>query len=70
MQRSRRIIAVSEAVRTSLIQAGYSDERVEVVHNGTASAALHGRAEIRQEFGIPPDALAVVCVGRFVPDKG
>lgn len=70
MHRSRRIIAVSEAVRACLLEAGYPQGQVQVVHNGTASAALHGRAPVRQELGIPHDALALVCVGRFVHDKG
>lgn len=70
MHRSRRIIAVSEAVRACLIEAGYRHAQVQVVHNGTASAAIEGRAEVRQELGIPTDAVALVCVGRFVQDKG
>ncbi|WP_395141348.1 glycosyltransferase family 4 protein [Schlegelella aquatica] len=70
MRRSHHIIAVSEAVRASLLKAGYPDARLHVVHNGSGPAVQSDRDEIRREFGIPLDATAFVCVGRFVRDKG
>jgi glycosyltransferase involved in cell wall biosynthesis len=75
MQRCAHIIAVSGAVRDSLLQAGYAPEGVTVIHNGVpdgpaGAATANVRGALRADLGIPDHVLAVVNAGRFVPDKG
>lgn len=75
MQRCAHIIAVSAAVRDSLVQAGYASGGVTVIHNGVpdgpaGAAAGSVRGALRAELGIPDPVVAVVNAGRFVPDKG
>jgi glycosyltransferase involved in cell wall biosynthesis len=70
MRGSRKIIAVSRAVKQNLIHHGYPEESLEVVWNGVAEAAKGDRAAMRRELGIADDTFAIVCVGRMIPDKG
>lgn len=70
MERCRRIIAVSGAVRDSLMAHGHAADRIDVVHNGMPDVPEVDRAVQRRVLGIPDDRLALVNVGRFVRDKG
>lgn len=70
--RVKRIIAASSAVRTFLLERGYPDERIEVIHHGLDIPALPPttRDAYRARYGIPPDAVIFGMVARFVHDKG
>ncbi len=74
MRRCAHIIAVSGAVRDGLLAAGYAEKDVSLVYNGVPEGPVppspEQRAALRDELGIPADALAVAHVGRFVRDKG
>lgn len=74
MHRCAHIIAVSDAVRTNLIAAGYAADRISMIHNGVpdaqSSISSEDRARLRAELGIPAEITAVVNAGRFVYDKG
>ena len=70
MRTSKKVIAVSQAVKENLLRHGYPDEQIEVIYNGVPPAAIGQRAEIRRELQIPAEVFAMVCVGRMVRDKG
>jgi glycosyltransferase involved in cell wall biosynthesis len=62
-----RIIAVSEATRTSLVRQGYPADRVVVVHNGVAVPAP---ADAVRPPEVPDGAPLLLHVGRLAPVKG
>lgn len=70
MQGCRHIIAVAEAVRINLLDAGYPEDRITVIHNGVPDIAGGKREQLRKELGIPLNAFALFNAGRFIPDKG
>jgi len=72
-------IAVSNALRRSLIEEGVPMEQVTAVHHGIdvdaftpAATEEHAarRAELRAAWGLPEDAYAIGVVGRLVRIKG
>ena len=68
-----RMIAVSEAVRESLVKRHLPGERIDVIHNGTPTLPVTTPAErqrMRERWGIAPDQLAIAMVGRIVAHKG
>jgi len=70
MGRCRRIIAVSDAVNSTLLQAGYDRRRVVLVHHGITDEACESRVDLRKELGIGDEEFAVFNAGRFIRDKG
>lgn len=70
MGRCRRIIAVSNAVRSTLLQAGYDERRIVLVHHGIPDEPGERRADLRRELGIGDEEFAVFNAGRFIRDKG
>jgi glycosyltransferase involved in cell wall biosynthesis len=66
------VVAISEHVRQSFVELGLPPERLETIHYGLAPAAaapgLGGR--LREEWGLPAEALVVGAVGRLVEQKG
>jgi glycosyltransferase involved in cell wall biosynthesis len=74
VKQADRLIAVSEAVRRSLIDQGVSAARVEVIHNGIAvdqfQAASLDQETSRREFNVPTGVPLVGSVGRLHPIKG
>jgi glycosyltransferase involved in cell wall biosynthesis len=67
------IIAVSEALRTSLIEQGYPASRIWVIHNGVQVECLPTQEqclEIRRELGFQPTDRLVAVIGRVSPAKG
>lgn len=69
---SSRVIAVSDATRRSLLVQGYPPAIVDVVHNGIdvgAEAARQG-SNLREQLGVPEDALLVGEVARLCDVKG
>jgi glycosyltransferase involved in cell wall biosynthesis len=70
---ARRIIAVSEFVRRSVLAAGMAPERVEVVYDGVLLPGLPSseeRSEARRALLEPGDAPVLGCVGYLLPEKG
>ena len=60
----------TDALRVSLADAGF--QRIKVVSRGVDTVAYdpaHRREELRAQWGLAPDDLAVVCVGRLAHEK-
>jgi len=71
---AQRFIAVSEHARALFVQRGMPADRVQVLYNPVDTGVCRpdpafGGA-LRQEFGIPPDAVVVGFVGRMYTGKG
>ncbi len=72
-RRTNAAIAVSEAVKRSLSNAGVSDSFVTVIPNGIvlpAPSASVSACDVRNRFGIPQKGPLVLCVARLMSDKG
>ena len=67
-----RYIAISEAVRDTLLRGGVEPERVVVVHSGIELDRLAGAtaAGLREELGLPTEAPVVGHVGALTRAKG
>ena len=67
-----RIIAVSSFVRNVMVESGVQPERIEVVPNGIAFTKpdLSAGLRLREELGIPRDAVLIAAAGRISPHKG
>ena len=66
------IIAVSDAVRRTLLDCGIKPERIRVVRNGvdpSQTRNLDG-AGVRASLRLPPEAFLVGAAGRIEPEKG
>ena len=67
------IIAVSNAVKQHLVAQGMAPDRITVVHNGVdlrvASRPDEGPS-VREKWGLPAGARALITVGRLTPTKG
>lgn len=72
-RRADVIMAISESTKQSLVDVGVPADLVTVVPNVMRADALDfsgdGRARVRSELGIPPEAFVVGCVSRFHPKK-
>lgn len=67
-----RVVAVSNGQREKILMLGVSPARVTVIHNAidlSFAAVSEGRCTIRQELGIPENAVFVVSAGRLSPEK-
>ena len=67
-----RIVTVSDATRRAFERQGFPAERMETVHNGVDLAALEAAppTRLREELGIPTEAIVFAHVGRLAPVKG
>lgn len=67
-----RIVAVSDATRRAFERQGFPTGRMETVHNGVDVATLGAAppTHLREELGIPADAIVFAHVGRLAPVKG
>lgn len=67
-----RIIAISEYIRSLLLSNHVPEDRLALVRNGIDLDAwvTGGERGIRDELGIPHDALVVAAAGRIAPEKG
>lgn len=66
-----RFIAVSEAVRTYLMQLGVPDSHIALVHNCVAAPAEAGAGPApRASLGLAPTDFVVAVVARLEPVKG
>lgn len=69
---SSSIIAVSEAVRASLLRHGIHPRKIVVVHNGIDLGRYRidtPRKDLRKKFGISENSFVYIFVGRLVGDK-
>lgn len=69
--RADRVVAISEAVRNSVVHDGINPERVSVIHSGIdidAVAAIH-RDGAREALGLPTDRPLAVATGALGGDK-
>jgi glycosyltransferase involved in cell wall biosynthesis len=71
-ERAAGIVAVSEALRTRLIELGVPGARIQVLRNGVDLDlfAPRDREAARREAGLDVDAAIVLSVGLLVPLKG
>ncbi len=68
-----RLLAVSKAIKESLVQEGIHHDRIEVIPNGVDCDRLNcrmTRAEVFQRFKIDPDKRLITTIGRLCPNKG
>lgn len=68
----KKIIAVSSAVKESLIQHGIKSDRIVVVHNGINLSLYKTEKnyEYREKLGIPQDVFVFTTIGRLIDQKG
>jgi glycosyltransferase involved in cell wall biosynthesis len=70
---SARIVCCSEASLRSHKNAGYAADKLEVIRNGVDLEQLkpdpHARTAVREELGIPANALLIGMAARFHPYK-
>jgi glycosyltransferase involved in cell wall biosynthesis len=69
--RAQRVIAISGAVRASLLNDGLPPERVVVIPSAVDAAGLERQRgpDIRARFGLPADGSVAVSLGSLSPDK-
>jgi glycosyltransferase involved in cell wall biosynthesis len=69
-----RIVTVSEFVRKNVIACGVSPGKVMTIHHGTDVEAFckttKSREEMRREFGVSPETIAIGIAGRISKEKG
>lgn len=67
-----RLIAVSRALKSRMVEAGADPDRIAVVANGVDTAVYHrgDRAVARGTLGVPADAVVLFSVGALIPTKG
>jgi glycosyltransferase involved in cell wall biosynthesis len=66
------LIAVSSALRETMIQAGAPGDRITVVPNGVDTALYHAgdRDEARRSLGVPIEGTVLLSAGSFGEGKG
>jgi len=69
--RAARVIAISEAVATVLVDDGIPPDRIAVVHSGIDLEAVRAAKPmgVRARLGLPADTPLAVTVGALVPHK-
>jgi glycosyltransferase involved in cell wall biosynthesis len=69
--RAQRVIAISGAVRTSLLNDGLAPERVVVIPSAVDAEGLQSQRgpDIRARFGLPADGSMAVSLGSLTPEK-
>jgi glycosyltransferase involved in cell wall biosynthesis len=67
------VMAISEGTRRSVAEVGVPASKLVVVPNVLRVEEIRfseeGRARVRSELGIPPEAFVVGCISRFHPKK-
>lgn len=67
------ILVNAYAVRQWLVQQGYREDKISVIHNGIDLDRFkksHRFGSLRRELGIPEHAKLVVVLARLAPEKG
>ncbi len=69
--RADRIIAISEAVAGALAASGIGRDRIAIVPSGIPIEEVRAlpRLGVRQDLGLPPDALVAASVGALTAEK-
>jgi glycosyltransferase involved in cell wall biosynthesis len=71
---SRRVLAVSEGVRDTLLQYGYPENKIAIAYHGVDverfSPSPETRREWRRRHGIPETAVVVASTARLAREKG
>lgn len=65
-RRVAAIVAVSEAVKRSLVAAGVEPEKIHVIYSGTDTERFHPKVDgspVRRALGLEPDAFLVTQIG-------
>jgi glycosyltransferase involved in cell wall biosynthesis len=65
-RRVSAVVAVSEAVKQSLVAAGVKPEKIHVIYSGTDTERFHPKVDgspIRRAIGLPADAFLVTQIG-------
>jgi glycosyltransferase involved in cell wall biosynthesis len=65
----RRIIAISDAVRTFHIRSGLRADKLETIHYGLDSTPSLPSETTPEQLGVPPDAPLVLAIGRLIAQK-
>ena len=65
-----RLVAVSDATRRSFEEQGFPPALLETVHNGIVLDGSTPPTSLRDDLGIPQDAVLVAHIGRLAPVKG
>lgn len=71
LEASAAVVAVSSALKASLVGLGVPAARITVLRNGVDTELFQPvvRATARRELGLPVDARIIACVGNLVPGK-
>lgn len=69
-RRVARFIAISNAVRGSMVSGGVDDTRIEIVYSGVPHPALATPRNWRGEHGWPDDSVVAGLVGAMTAEKG
>ena len=67
---AHRVIAVSRHVQRQLLDGGAPPEAVATIHSPIVLPEGDGKGSLRQELGLPADALVVGCVAVMRTEKG
>ncbi|GEA50331.1 glycosyl transferase [Vibrio inusitatus NBRC 102082] len=67
---AQHLVAVSHAVATPILDEGYPDQNLTVVHNGVPNIDLSQPINVRERFDIPPHAKVLISVGSLIKRKG
>ena len=65
-RRVTAIVAVSEAVKRSLVAAGVAPEKIHVIYSGTDTERFHPKVDgslVRRALGLEPDAFLMTQIG-------
>jgi len=67
-----RLVAISRAVKQSLVDSGFHPDEVDLVHSGIhpPERVDGARGSVLEEFGLPSGTRLAVCVANLVPVKG
>ncbi|HHF2952055.1 glycosyltransferase [Vibrio diabolicus] len=67
---SPKLICVSKDVGREIIQDGYPEDQLYVVHNGVSLQDSDTPIDIKTHLGIPPQAFTFLSVGSLIKRKG
>jgi glycosyltransferase involved in cell wall biosynthesis len=68
-RRALRLIAISNAVRRFLIEAGHPAEKIETIHYGLDALPDRPSEVTPDDAGVPADAPLLLAIGRLTPQK-
>jgi len=69
MKQTTRYICISRTVAGVLIDSGVPRETISIVHSGVPVTPWSAAQGLRSRFGIPDDALLIVSLAAFTPNK-